>query len=96
MTRPGKQKGTKTTKPRAVLGRAEYLELKQRLYVKQKGRCASCGKVKPLSLHHAAGRGIGGWRRDDEDPRNKLLCSDPNCHAKADRERDSKFGDGGK
>lgn len=84
----------KAAKDRAVLDREAYQELKRRLYVKQNGRCADCGRAKPLSLHHAAGRGIGGWRRDDEDPRNRLLCSD--CHPKADKERDSKFGDGEK
>ncbi len=76
---------------RVVLGPAEYQELKRRLYVQQKGRCAYCGRVKSLHLHHAAGRGLGGWRRDDLDPRNVLSCMD--CHPEADRHRDSKFGD---
>jgi hypothetical protein len=87
-----KKRETKKTN-RSALGREEYQELKRRLYVKQKGRCADCGRARPLQLHHAVGRGIGGWRRDDKNPRNRLLCSE--CHPKADRERNSKFGDGG-
>ena len=76
--------------PRHVLSREEYLDLKRRLWVAQDGKCADCGSPFGLALHHDKGRGIAGGYRDDLDEKNRLLCDE--CHRKADRKRNSKFG----
>lgn len=69
----------------------KYRELKRELYVKQRGRCAHCGKSKPLDLAHKRARGSGGGWREDTEKNGHLLCRD--CHVKAGYEI-SKFGSG--
>lgn len=66
---------------RVVLSPEEYRALSVKKYVLQEGRCARCGKVKPLQLHHKHGRGIGGGKRNDED--SELCCQ--KCHDAADK-----------
>lgn len=88
--RPRGRPRNKKNSTRVVLGQAEYLELKQRVYVRQRGRCAGCGRARELQLHHKRGRGIGGGYRRDVDDEVEGLCWE--CHPEADKHRDSKFG----
>ena len=62
---------------------AEYRALSVKKYVEQKGRCARCGKVQSLQLHHKHGRGLGGSKRQDTEEGTELCCQ--LCHDKADK-----------
>ena len=78
---------------RIVLAPAEYLQLRDKVYVLQHGRCADCGNplgIDEAALHHLKGRGIGGGFREDTVEATKILCR--KCHPIADRNRSSKFG----
>jgi hypothetical protein len=77
---------------RIVLAPAEYLQLRDRVYVKQYGRCADCGdpvSIFSIQLHHLFGRGIGGGFRMDTENDTRGVCG--KCHPAADRNRHSKF-----
>lgn len=75
---------------RIALAPAEYLKLRDRVFVFQHGRCADCGEplgINEIDLHHNAGRGIGGGFRNDFDTRG--VCR--KCHKVADRNKRSKW-----
>ena len=76
---------------RVVLEGEDYQDLKRRVYVRQRGRCAGCGEARSLDLHHKRGRGIGGGYRRDVESEVVGLCG--KCHPEADKHKDSKFGD---
>lgn len=76
--------------PRVQLSPEAYQDLKRRVYVRQGGRCAGCGRARQLDLHHKRGRGVGGGYRRDTDEDTVGICSE--CHPKWDNDRDSKFG----
>jgi 5-methylcytosine-specific restriction endonuclease McrA len=78
------------TPRKVVLSPEEYQDLKRRVYARQRGRCADCGKARQLELHHKHGRGIGGAYRQDTDDQVVGLCWE--CHPKADKKKNSKFG----
>lgn len=77
---------------RIVLAPAEYLKLRDRVYVKQHGQCADCPRavgIDEIQLHHEAGRGIGGGFRMDTEEHTRGVCRA--CHPAADRNRKSKW-----
>jgi 5-methylcytosine-specific restriction endonuclease McrA len=88
-----KPKETKRTRPKVVLDGEEYQDLKRRVWVRQRGRCAHCSKARQLDLHHKHGRGIGGAYRQDVEDEVIGLCQE--CHREADKHKNSKFGVGG-
>jgi hypothetical protein len=71
-----------------VLPPKEYKKLKRRLSIEQGGRCADCGRVRPLDLAHTRARGMGGGWRIDTEENSSLKCRE--CHQKAGYEK-SKF-----
>lgn len=83
---------------RTVYTGADYTRLKWRNYEEQGRCCADCHYGFPfnrLEFHHYGGRGMNGSKRNDLDPRNRMLCLGAlGCHEKArfehlrDRERD--------
>jgi hypothetical protein len=77
---------------RVVLVGPDYQDLWFRVCMGlQGGKCAHCGCSRGLSLHHKRGRGMGGGFRLDTEEGVVGLCE--SCHRKADRHKDSKFGD---
>jgi 5-methylcytosine-specific restriction endonuclease McrA len=58
----------------------EYGDLRRKVFAKQNGRCARCGKCRGdgLQLHHRITRGIGGGWRLDLEEFCIGLC--PDCH----------------
>lgn len=70
----------RTTKSgHSVLTGQDYTDLRERVYRKQKGRCADCGHrkvIEEMELHHTEKRGQG--KRDDVAAKTKMLCGF--CH----------------
>ena len=86
-----KRQGTRVLKDgRTILSGTDYTRHKFKVWEQQEQRCASCGHYLPFTeavFDHAKGRGLGGGKRDDLDPDNKIRHSW--CHAvKHYRERD--------
>jgi hypothetical protein len=80
--------GIKLTKEgRTILSGRDYTEHKRGVYERQGGKCADCGFGFPynrMEFHHFGGRGLGGSKRDDLSPLNRMLCGGPQgCHEKA-------------
>lgn len=70
---------------RTKLTGRDYIAHKIKVWERQDKRCAGpCGQYLPLNFaqfDHFAGRGSGGGKRDDLDPRNSVMCYD--CHVLA-------------
>lgn len=73
---------------RVLLSGKDYTANKIEFWSHQGERCAGCGRRmdwREMHFHHFRGRGIGGSKRDDSDPRNQVLC--PPCHAKEEEKK---------
>lgn len=79
-----KRKGEKwrvTKDGRVILGPMDYRNHKRLVWFSQHGRCAECALPVGFSeseFHHEIGRGMGGGKRNDLDPENRVLCKA--CH----------------
>lgn len=72
---------------RVKLTGADYAKAKKEKWEAQGKRCADCDLYVPFEyaeFHHYGGRGMSGGKRNDLDPRNRVLCNGPNgCHERA-------------
>lgn len=72
---------------RTVYSGKDYTAFKKAKWEAQGKCCADCGMYLPFEyaeFHHYGTRGMAGWKRNDLEPRNRILCSGPTgCHEKA-------------
>lgn len=72
---------------RTILTGAQYSALRERVWIRDRGKCVRCerrvsltqhGFSDDMHLHHKNGRGMGGGKRDDTEEATQSLCAA--CH----------------